>query len=131
MIGVDTNVLIRYIVQDDQEQSKIASRFIERRISSSNPGYINHIVLCEVVWVLRKAYHYEKTIIMKVLERVLQTKEFIVENSEVAWIALKEYEKGGADFSDYLIAVSNRFAECGFTVTLDKTAASFKYCRSL
>ncbi|MEE9117055.1 MAG: PIN domain-containing protein [Calditrichia bacterium] len=52
MIGVDTNVLVRYIVQDDIEQSKDATRFIEKRISSSNPGFINQIVMCEVVWVL-------------------------------------------------------------------------------
>ena len=65
------------------------------------------------------------------LERVLQTKEFVVENAEIAWIALKEYEKDKADFSDYLIAVLNRFADCDFTVILDKTASKFKYCQLL
>ena len=74
MIGVDTNVLVRYIVQDDIEQSKDATRFIEKRISSSNPGFINQIVLCELVWVLKRAYGYEKTIIFEVLEKILQTK---------------------------------------------------------
>ena len=64
MIGVDTNVLVRYIVQDDVEQSKIASRFIEGLISSSKPGFVNQIVLCELVWVLKRAYHYDKTIII-------------------------------------------------------------------
>ena len=93
MIGLDTNVLVRYIVQDDVEQSKISTTFIERHISSTNPGFINHIVLCEIIWVLKKAYRYDKPIITSVLERILQTKEFIVENAEVAWIALKEYEK--------------------------------------
>ena len=127
MIGLDTNVLVRYIVQDDPEQSRIATNFVEKRISSVKPGFINHIVLCEIVWVLKKAYGYDKIIIVSVLEKILQTKEFIVENAEVAWIALKEYEKAGADFSDYLIAVLNRFADCDYTITFDETAAKFKY----
>jgi predicted nucleic-acid-binding protein len=54
MIGLDTNVLVRYIVQDDVEQSKLSTTFIEGRISSTNPGFINHIVLCEIIWVLKK-----------------------------------------------------------------------------
>lgn len=131
MIGLDTNVLVRYIVQDDVEQSKISTTFIEGHISSTNPGFINHIVLCEIIWVLKKAYRYDKPIIISVLERILQTKEFIVENAEVAWIALKEYEKDEADFSDYLIAVLNRFADCDFTITLDQAASKFKYCQLL
>ena len=126
MIGIDTNVLIRYIVQDDVEQSKLATKFIEGRISSTNPGFINYIVLCEIVWVLKSAYRYEKPVIINVLQRILQTKEFIVENADVAWIALKEYEKDDADFSDYLIAVLNRFSGCDFTITLDQTASKFK-----
>ncbi len=131
MIGLDTNVLVRYIVQDDVEQSKISTTFIEGHISSTNPGFINHIVLCEIIWILKKAYHYDKPIIISVLERILQTKEFIVENAEVAWIALKEYEKDESDFSDYLIAVLNRFADCDFTITLDQAASKFKYCQLL
>jgi predicted nucleic-acid-binding protein len=131
MIGVDTNVLVRYIVQDDIEQSKDATRFIEKRISSSNPGFINQIVLCELVWVLKRAYRYEKTIIFNVLKKILQTKEFVVDNADIVWIALGEYQKGEADFSDYLIASYNRYSDCTHTVTFDQIASNAKYFKLL
>jgi predicted nucleic-acid-binding protein len=131
MIGVDTNVLVRYIVQDDIKQSKDATRFIEKRISSSNPGFINQIVLCEFVWVLKRAYGYEKTIIFKVLEKILQTKEFVVDNADIVWIALREYQKGEADFSDYLIASYNRYSDCTHTATFDQIALKEKFFRTL
>lgn len=131
MIGMDTNVLVRYIVQDDVEQSKIATRFIEKRISLSNPGFINQIVLCEFVWVLKRAYGYEKTIIFKVLEKILQTKEFVVDNADIVWIALREYQKGEADFSDYLIASYNQYSDCTHTVTFNQIASKAKYFKLL
>ena len=131
MIGIDTNVLVRYIAQDDVEQSKSATRFIEKQISSSNPGFINQIVLCELVWVLKRAYRYEKTIIFEVLEKILQTKEFVVDSADIVWIALREYQKGEADFSDYLIASYNRYSECNNTVTFDRIASHAKYFRLL
>ena len=60
MIGLDTNVLVRYITQDDSRQSEVANHLIETRCSRSNPGHIGQIVLCELVWVLRRAYGYDK-----------------------------------------------------------------------
>ena len=131
MIGVDTNVLVRYIVQDDIEQSKIASRFIEGQISSSKPGFINQIVLCELVWVLKRAYHYEKTIILNVIEKILQTKEFVIDNADIVWIALREYREGKADFSDYLIASYNKHSDCTHTVTFDRIASNAKFIKIL
>lgn len=131
MIGVDTNVLVRYIVQDDIEQSKISSRFIEGQISSSKPGFINQIVLCELVWVLKRAYDYEKTIILNVIEKILQTKEFVIDNADIVWIALREYREGKADFSDYLIANYNRYSDCTHTVTFDRIASNAKFIKIL
>jgi predicted nucleic-acid-binding protein len=123
MIGIDTNVLIRYIVQDEPEQSKIAAGFIENQCTSPSPGYISQIVLCEIVWVLKRAYKYDKEIIVDVINQILLTKEFKVENSQNAWLALKEFKTGKADFADHLLGISNNKAGCNYTITLDKTAS--------
>jgi predicted nucleic-acid-binding protein len=126
MIGLDTNILIRYITQDDKLQSKKASTFIEENCTEDNPGYINQIVLCEINWVLKHAYRYEKELIISVLDRLLQTRELIVENSENARSALGFYKTGKADFSDYLIATLNHESGCADTATFDKKAGEFK-----
>ena len=91
MIGLDSNVLIRYITQDDKDQAEIAGAIIE-------PGYINQIVICEIVWVLRRAYGYEKKIVIRVIQRILQTSEMVVENSENVRKALDAYKNGKADY---------------------------------
>jgi predicted nucleic-acid-binding protein len=123
MIGIDTNVLIRYIVQDDPVQAKLATHYIENNCSNENPGFINQLVLCEVVWVLKRAYGYDKSIILKVIRQILLTVEFSIENSESSWKALKEYELGSADFSDYIIGISNKENDCEYTITFDKIAS--------
>ena len=125
MIGIDTNVLIRYITQDDEVQAKIASDYIESNCTLNNPGYINQIVLCEIIWVLKRAYRYNKQIIIDIIRQLLQTGELMVDNSENVWLALEAYEEGSADFSDYLIALSNKNAGCEKTITFDKNAAYF------
>ena len=123
MIGLDTNILIRYITQDDKIQAKQASNFIEENCTANKPGFINQIVLCEINWVLKHAYGYKKEIRIEVLDKLLQTRELIVENSENAILALSYYKTGSADFSDYLIAVSNSELGCTYSVTFDKKAA--------
>jgi len=123
MVGIDTNVLIRYIVQDDPIQAKLATRFIEHNCTTDTPGFINWIVLCEVVWVLKRAYGYNKPIIINVLRQILLTAEFNIENSDVMWKALKEFESGQADFSDYIIGNSNLENGCEYTITFDKSVS--------
>jgi len=125
MIGIDTNVLIRYIVQDDPDQANIASQYIEQNCTVDSPGFINHIVLCEIVWVLKRAYKYDKVIIVDVLKKILMTAEFSIENSDLVWKAMKEYESGQADFSDYIIGLSNLQNNCEYTVSFDKSVADF------
>ena len=98
MIGLDTNVLIRYIVQDDPNQSHQATKFIEENLSKDVTGWISHIVLCEIVWVLKRAYGYKKAILVNVIKQLLMTTELDIENPDVAWQALHEYEKGSAGF---------------------------------
>jgi predicted nucleic-acid-binding protein len=131
MIGIDTNILIRYITQDDEIQSELATKFIEKNCTGSKPGYINQIVICEIIWVLRRAYGYDKKIVIQVVEKLLRSSEIVVENSPNIWKALNEYENGNADFSDYLIALSNNNAGCDFTITFDKKASGNKLFKIL
>ena len=124
MIGLDTNVVIRYLVQDDKKQSAAATRFIEKSLTTDVPGYINHITLCEIVWVLQRCYDVTKQQLRDIIEGLLTTKQIIVENVEVAWKALRAYDANSADFCDALIGQANIHSGCEHTVTFDKKAAS-------
>jgi predicted nucleic-acid-binding protein len=119
MIGLDTNVLVRYITQDDPEQAARATRLIETRCSSASPGRVALIVLCELAWVLRRAYGCSKPQVVAVLDQILVTAELTIENDGVAFQALDAYREGPADFSDYLLALSNRDAGCETTYSFD------------
>ena len=123
MTGLDTNVLIRYIVQDDLAQAKLASLIIESTLSEEQPGYINLIVLCEVVWVLSFAYKFSKNDIIKILKQILITNCFEVEASHLVWNALNNFVAFSSDFSDCLIAELNKEHDIKTTLTFDKKAA--------
>ena len=124
VIGLDTNVLARYIVQDDPEQARAAVRLIEGRCTAQVPGYVSVPVLVELVWVLSAAYRYEKPVVASVIRQILRTIEFLVEDRETAWVALREFEAGGADFADCLIAHRNHARGCTQIYTFDRGAAA-------
>ncbi len=123
MIGLDTNVLVRYIVRDDLPQTKAATRLIESRCTSDDPGVVGSIVLCEIVWVLDRAYGYDRKAISTVLRRILTAAELQVQESDLAWSALNSYEDGKADFADYMIGVFNQLQDAEATYTFDRNAA--------
>lgn len=123
MIGLDTNILVRYIVHDDQQQADDARKLIETQCTLDSPGYICLIVLCELVWVLSRGYGYERSVITNVLNRILSVQELHVQNAELAWRALKHFEKGKADFADYLRGVINRENKAIVTATFGQKAA--------
>ncbi len=122
MTGIDTNVLVRYLVQDDLEQAEKAARFIANECSPENPGLVNRVVLCELVWVLESGYGYAREQVALALEKILRTAQFRVEDSENAWRSFRQYQEG-ADFADALIALSNRSLGCERTVSFDRKAA--------
>lgn len=120
MIGLDTNVLVRYLTLDDEEQAARASRLVESRCTRQTPGWIALVVLCELVWILRGAYRYEKQLVVEVLDRLLQTTELRVEDHELAQQALKAWRKGTADFADYVILYGNAERGCDATWSFDR-----------
>ena len=123
MIGLDTNVLIRYIVRDDQRQAEAATRLIESQCTPEDPGLIHPIVLCELVWVLIWGYGYDRRMVAGVVRRILSVRELRVDGAESAWRAIRLYEQGKADFADYLIGLSNQDKKAETTYTFDRTAA--------
>lgn len=122
MIGLDTNVLVRYVAQDDPTQSPKATRLIES-LTVDAPGYISVVSVVELVWVLTGCYASTKGNICEVLETLLRTKEIVVAHADTVWKALRLFKEGKADFADCLIERSANEAGCGYTATFDRDAA--------
>jgi predicted nucleic-acid-binding protein len=123
MIGLDTNVLVRFIVRDDPAQSRLADQIIQGSCTQDDPGVVQPLVLCELVWVLARGYGYDRSAISSVLRQILAVRELRVVESERAWQALNLYERGRGDFADYLIGLANAEAGAARTVTFDCAAA--------
>ena len=123
MKGLDTNILVRHLVRDDPEQTRHAHRFITQELTRENPGFINRVVLAELVWVLQSGYEYPKAAIIEVLENVLRTSQFFIEDLAAARSALRLYQEKNADFADCLVGVLNHDSGCDRTVTFDRAAA--------
>ena len=123
MIGIDTNVLVRYIAQDDASQSARATRFIENECSATAPGFVGLVVLVEVVWVSESCYGATRAEIAEIVHRFLSIKQLVVQDAETCWQALRLFESGKADFADCLIERSANAAGCERVMTFDKQAA--------
>jgi predicted nucleic-acid-binding protein len=121
MIGIDTNVLVRYLTQDDQKQVEIASAIIEGAAAKGERFLIQPLVLCELVWVLESAYGFPKSDLLIALEGILRISQFEVAEKDTVWQALAEFRRGKGDFSDYYLARANEAAGAAITVTFDKT----------
>jgi predicted nucleic-acid-binding protein len=121
MIGLDTNVLIRYVTQDDPKQSPKATRLIES-LTPDAPGFVGIVSVVELVWVLSSCYAASKDEICVVLETLLRTKELVVANAEIVWKALRLFKASKADFADCLITKSAEEAGCLYTATFDQGA---------
>ena len=123
MIGLDTNVVIRYLTQDEPRQAAAATRLFEQTLSVDRPGFVSLIALCEIGWVLAECYEADKARIRAVVEGLLGSRQIIVEEPDLVWSALRVWGKSVADFSDVLIGELSRARGCEKIVTFDKAAA--------
>jgi predicted nucleic-acid-binding protein len=130
MIGLDTNVLVRYLTHDDPTQTAAAMKVINS-LSFDTPGFLSLIVIAELVWVLTISYRYRKKEIERVLEGLLRTKELLIERKDIVSQASRAFNAGRADFADYLIERCAHAAECQYTVTFDQKAATVAGMRLL
>lgn len=124
MVGLDTNILVRYIAQDDAAQAATATDIIEGQLTSKKPGYICAVVLVEISWVLLRAYKVKPEVLKTVLERLLRTAEFSIEHRDEAWRALRLMDGQGADFADAFLGLINQKQGCEKTLTFDKAAGA-------
>ena len=122
MIGLDTNILVRYFAQDDAQQSALANRLIAS-LSKDEPGFVSLIVLCELVWVLEEAYALRKQKVVEILSGLLESDELVVENKPIAWAALTCFREAPLDYSDAIVMETGKLAGCQHTFTFDKAAA--------
>jgi predicted nucleic-acid-binding protein len=123
VIGLDTNVVVRFLAQDDPVQSPLATRLFNR-LSREQPGFISAVVLAEISWVLSRAYKTPRDQVSEAVEGLLRSAEVMVENAEAAYRALGAYRASSSvEFADALIAETTRLAGANEVVTFDKKAA--------
>ncbi len=122
MIGLDTNIMVRYLAQDDPLQSPVATDIVENRLSVRNPGFISIVAMAETVWVLDRAYGLSAAEIAASVERILQTDVLVVENEQQVFAAMVALKEGTGSFADALIAALGARAGCDHTLTFDRGA---------
>ena len=122
MIGLDTNILVRYLTQDDPIQSPKATEIIERRLTVENPGFISIVAMVETVWVLDSVYGLTIEETAAAVERMLQIDVLVVENEQEVFAAMIALKSGQGSFADAVIAALGARAGCSCTVTFDQGA---------
>lgn len=123
MIGIDTNVLVRFLVADDERQFEKARRLIGREASRGDPVLISQLVLLECEWVLRSRYGLAKEAILGAFSGLLDSTEVRIEGEAGVEEALYVWRDSSADFADCLIAAKYRSLGCSSTVSFDARAA--------
>jgi len=122
MIGLDTHVLVRYIMQDDAEQSPQATALVES-LTAEAPGFVTLVSVIELGWVLTSCFGLDRTQVATALEGLIRSKEIAVERAEIVWQSVRLFRDGTADLADCLIARSAVAAGCERTMTFDRGAA--------
>ncbi|MGH8858073.1 MAG: PIN domain-containing protein [Polaromonas sp.] len=134
MIGLDTNVLVRYMAQDDPKQAALATRLIEKELSAAEPGFLSLVVLVEMCWVLKRLYSASADELITAVEDLLNTPQFHLDRRDEI-VATVQYMKGGkgakAGFVDALIAQLAEAEGCSHTVSFDKAAVRLAGMRLL
>lgn len=123
MIGLDTNILVRYITQDDPAQSLKANEIIERHLTVAKPGFISVVAMVEVAWVLDRTFGFSSQEIATAIKLILGIEVFIIENEQEVFRAMLVLNEGRASFADALIAELGAKAGCTHTLTFDNKAA--------
>jgi predicted nucleic-acid-binding protein len=122
MIGIDTNILARFLAQDDAEQSQRAD-FLLQTLSQQDPGFVSLVSLIELVWVMRSRYRLSKSELIRSLEQLLNSPELVIENQPAVAQAIDRFGAARTDLADCLIERSGHLAGCRHTVTFDVNAA--------
>lgn len=126
MTGLDTNIIVRYLAQDDPVQSPRATQIIEHRLTEDKPGFISLVTIVETVWVLHRLYSLSDQEIANAVERMLQADTLFIQNEQQVFTAMMALKAGNGSFADALIGALGAWAGCGTTLTFDKKATRLK-----
>jgi predicted nucleic-acid-binding protein len=118
--GVDTNVLVRYLTNDDTSQAELAERFLDQCRQDGELVFIPILVLCELIWVLDRTFGRNKPVLIEVVENLLATDIFRLEQESTVRRSLEHFRQGKAGFSDYMIGEINREEGCQDPVSFDR-----------
>jgi len=122
MLGIDTNVLVRFLVRDDEAQFERARRLVERNAGADDEAFVSLLVLLETEWVLRSRYDLPKNEIIEAIVALLSTEGISLEDESSIEEAVFHWRDAGADFADCLIGARNRRLGCRATATFDSKA---------
>lgn len=122
MIGLDTNVVVRYLAQDDPVQSARATRLVEQELTEEEPGYVSVVVMAEIAWVLERAYRLTDAEVAAAIEALLQADVLVVESEQEVFTAMIALKEGRGSFADALIGALCTKAGCSGTLTFDRKA---------
>jgi len=122
MLGIDTNVLVRFLVRDDEGQFERARRLIKREVGSEEDVFVSLLVLVETEWVLRSRYSLQKREVMEAISGLLDATEVQFEDEPAVEEALFIWKDSAADFADCLIGAHHRRLGCRATATFDAKA---------
>jgi predicted nucleic-acid-binding protein len=126
MVGLDTNVLVRYLAQDDVVQARQAAQIIERQLTEQSPGFISLVTMVETAWVLNRVYRLSNQEVAAAIERILQADTLVVQNEQEVFTAMIALKTGVGTFSDALIGALREWAGCTATLTFDRKAKRLK-----
>ena len=122
MIGLDTNVIVRYLTQDDPVQSRKATELIEHRLTVETPGFVSIVAMAETVWVLDRTFNQSPREIAATIERMLQIEVLLIEHEQEVFTAMIALREKRGDFADALIGALGAKAGCKYTLTFDQKA---------
>src|SRR6202050_4515170 len=131
MVGLDTNLILRYLLQDDPKQTTLANHIVDQLLSDRNPGFISLVTVLEMVWVLRSLLKQTPTEIATHLEHLLAADSFEVQNGQQVFEAAFALKRGIGEFEDALIGALNAWAGCPRTLTFDKRALRMPYFQEI
>lgn len=123
MIGLDTNTVVRLVVSDDPDQARLVVSLIDQALLTSGRLFVNNVVLCESLWVLRSRYGFDRREILSFFEKILACECLEFEDKVHVVEAAEGYSRGDGDFPDLLIAQVNTARGCLHTLTFDRKAA--------
>jgi len=122
MIGLDTNILVRYLVKDDPEQTRLAVNLIYS-LTPAEPGWVAQATMLELVWALTRIYRVKRNQAVAILDTLLASRYIVIEQDEIARASVRLYRAHNIDFADCLISCGGKAAGCSKIMTFDRKAA--------